>query len=145
MVSQVVYKGYDSNASKLARHHWRYLLHIQSLRFWSSLRICSVSTKPALLDNGKHGGRLAQGITGMLENRHGASLVLFITCTIIEGLVGPAHVRILYHACTGCIQKAEMHYLTRQVYSNYFQCEIHEQINLGRVYSMRSKFCGKCI
>ena len=140
-----MYKGYDSNASKLARHHWRYLLHIQSLRFWSSLRICSVSTKPALLDNGKHGGRLAQGITGMLESRHGASLVLFITYTIIEGLVGPAHVRILYHACTGCIQKAEMHYLTRQVYSNYFQCEIHEQINLGRVYSMRSKFCGKCI
>ena len=84
-------------------------------------------------------------MVNMVEGWHGASLVLFITCTIIEGLVGPAHVRSLYHACTGCIQKAEMHYLMSQVYSNYFQCEIHEQINLGRVYSMRSKFCGKCI
>ena len=74
-------------------HHGCYSLHIQSLRVWSGLRLGTISTMPSL-----------DVYKGALYRSGWASWVLFITYTIIEGLVGPVLVHNLDHAFTGCVQ-----------------------------------------
>ena len=74
--------------------HRCHSLHIQSLRVWSGLRLCTISTMPSLVV-----------YKGILYRSCWASQVLFITYTIIEGLVGPVLVHNLDHAFTGCVQK----------------------------------------
>ena len=84
-------KGYC--IGQVGRHRC-YSLHIQSLRVWLGLCLCTISTMPSLV------------VYKVVLYRSGwASQVLFITYTIIEGLVGLVLVHNLDHAFTGCVQK----------------------------------------
>ena len=75
-------------------HHGCYSLHIQSLRVWLGLCLGTISTMPSLVV-----------YKGILYRSGWASRVLFITYTIIEGLVGPVLGHNLDHAFTGCVQR----------------------------------------
>ena len=74
-------------------HHRCYSLHIQSLRVWLGLCLCTISTMPSLVV-----------YKGVLYRSGWVSQVLFITYTIIEDLVGLVLVHNLDHAFTGCVQ-----------------------------------------
>ena len=75
-------------------HQGCYSLHIQSSMVWLGLCLCTISTMPSLVV-----------YKGILYRSGWASGVLFITYTIIDGLVGPVLVHNLDHAFTGCVLK----------------------------------------
>ena len=71
-----------------------YFLYIQSTRVWLGLCLGTVSTMLSLVV-----------YKGVLYRSGWASPVLFITYTIIEGLVGPVQLHNFDHAFTVCVQK----------------------------------------
>ena len=59
-------------------HHWCYLLHIQLLRVWSGLRLCTILTMPSLV--------VYEGYRIGHDGRHGCYSLLKQSLSVGSGL-----------------------------------------------------------